>query len=65
MARGSASQGSIIMFAHDKLEVINNALMKIGLPLAASLEDCDWNAATVYDLVVEQILRSLDRKSVV
>ncbi len=48
------------MFAHNKLEVINNALMKIGLPLAASLEDCDWNAATVYDLVVEQILRSFN-----
>ena len=48
------------MFAHDKLEVINNALMTIGLPLAASLEDCDWNASTVYDLVVEQILRSFN-----
>lgn len=48
------------MFAHNKLEVINNALMKIGLPLAASLDDCDWNASSVYDLVVEQVLRSFN-----
>lgn len=48
------------MFAHTRLEVINNALMKIGLPLAATLADCDWNASTVYDLVVEQCLRSFN-----
>ena len=48
------------MFAHDKLEVINSALMKIGLPLAATLDDCDWNASSVYDLAVEQVLRSFN-----
>lgn len=48
------------MFAHNKLEVINSALMKIGLPLAATLDDADWNASTVYDLVVERVLRSFN-----
>lgn len=46
------------MPSHDKLNVINNALMKIGLPLAATLDDCDWNAASIYDLALEQVLRS-------
>ena len=42
----------------DKLGVINNALLKVGLPLAASLDDADWNAATIYTTVVKQYLRS-------
>ncbi len=42
----------------DKLGVINAALMKVGLPLAASVEDADFNAATVYSTVVKQALRS-------
>jgi len=43
---------------NDKLAVINAALMKVGLPLAASLNDCDWNASTIFDAVAEQALRS-------
>lgn len=41
----------------DKLGVINMALLKTGLPLASSLKDCDWNAAFIFDLCVEQIER--------
>lgn len=41
-----------------KLEVINSALMKAGLPLAASLTDCDWNAAYIYDNCRREVLRS-------
>lgn len=41
----------------DKLGIINMALMKAGLPLAASLEDCDWNAAARFDQIVEDALR--------
>lgn len=43
--------------AQDKLLVINKALLKVGLPLAANLEDCDWNAKLVYENVTEQLLR--------
>lgn len=42
----------------DKLWIINSALMKTGLPLAASLDDCDWNANYIYDNCTEQVLRS-------
>lgn len=42
----------------DKLGVINKALMKVGLPLAASLQDADWNATTAYESAVKQALRS-------
>lgn len=39
------------------LDVINAALLKVGLPLAATLEDCDWNARFVFDNVVNRLLR--------
>lgn len=41
----------------DKLQVINHALMKCGLPLAAVLGDCDWNALTAFQTVEEKLLR--------
>ena len=41
-----------------KLEIINNALMKVGLPLADSLSDVDWNAQTIYETAARQALRS-------
>lgn len=41
-----------------KLEIINNGLMKVGLPLAASLDDADWNASIIFDTVAKQALRS-------
>lgn len=41
----------------DQLTIINKALMKCGLPLAAALNDCDWNAQLVYDSAVEECLR--------
>ena len=41
-----------------KLEVINNGLMKVGLPLAASLQDADYNASIIFDTVSKQALRS-------
>lgn len=39
-----------------KLDIINNALMKCGLPLAASLAEADYNAMHVYDASVESVL---------
>lgn len=42
----------------DQLAIINKALMKCGLPLAAALDDCDWNASAVYDSCAEECLRS-------
>lgn len=42
----------------DKLEIINNALIKCGLPLAAALNDCDWNASYFYDPVRKKLLRN-------
>lgn len=42
----------------DQLLIINKALMKVGLPLAAALNDCDWNAQTVYESAVEEVLRT-------
>ena len=42
----------------DKLSVINAALMKCGLPLAASLQDADWGASERFEDVVEQLLRA-------
>ena len=42
----------------DKLSVINAALMKCGLPLAAALNDADWGASSRFDSVTEQLLRA-------
>ena len=42
----------------DRLGVINRALMKTGLPLAASENDCDWNAASIFEDVACELLRS-------
>ncbi|MCM1237029.1 MAG: hypothetical protein NC489_43695 [Ruminococcus flavefaciens] len=42
----------------DKLGVINLALLKTALPLAAALGDCDWNAGYIFDHVAEQSLRA-------
>lgn len=41
----------------DRLLVINKALMKAGLPLAASLNDVDWNAQLVFESCVDEALR--------
>lgn len=41
-----------------RLEIINHALLKVGLPLAAGLDDCDWNANFVFDAGAEQALRA-------
>ncbi len=40
----------------DKLGIINLALLKCALPLAANLEDCDYNASVIFDNVAEQNL---------
>ena len=40
-----------------KLEIVNNALMKCGLPLAASLDDCDWNVQAIFEGVAGEVLR--------
>lgn len=42
----------------DQLAIINRALLKCGLPLAAALNDCDWNATLVYDACASECLRS-------
>lgn len=42
----------------NKLDLINSALLKCGLPLAASLADCDWNAALVFEQSAETTLRT-------
>lgn len=41
----------------DQLTIINKALLKCGLPLAAAINDCDWNAAFVYDSCARELLR--------
>lgn len=41
-----------------KLQIINNALLKVALPPAATLEDCDWNASSVFATCAEQALRA-------
>lgn len=41
----------------DKLTLINKALLKVGLPLAAAEDDCDWNAAMVFEDVAEKAIR--------
>lgn len=41
----------------DKLGVINLALLKVALPLAANLEDCDYNASMIFDNVADQNLK--------
>ncbi len=42
----------------DKLTLINMALMKCGLPLAASLNDCDWNAQLMFEQCAGEALVS-------
>lgn len=42
----------------DQLAIINRALLKCGLPLAASINDCDWNAQIVFEDVSHECLRS-------
>ena len=42
----------------DKLQLINSALLKTGLPPAATLNDCDWNASAVFSLAAEEALRT-------
>lgn len=42
----------------DQLTLINKALMKCGLPQAAALNDCDWNAASIFDCATDEVLRS-------
>lgn len=42
----------------NKLDVINMALLKCGLPLAGNIDDCDWNAAFVYDNCLRECLRA-------
>lgn len=32
--------------------------MKCGLPLAAAVNDCDWNASVIFEDVVDELLRS-------
>lgn len=41
----------------DELTIINKALLRCGLPLAAALQDCDWNAAFVFDTCSKEVLR--------
>lgn len=41
-----------------KLEIINMALAKTGLPLAATLNDADWNASTFFKPVAQAAIRS-------
>lgn len=41
----------------DKLTIINKALLKCGLPLAAAVKDCDWNASLIYDSCARELLR--------
>ena len=42
----------------DKLSIINNALLKVALPPAAALDDCDWNAGRVFESSAEECLRA-------
>lgn len=42
----------------DQLDIVNRALLKCGLPLAASLNDCDWNASLVFEAVSHECLRN-------
>lgn len=42
----------------DQLAIINRALMKCGLPLAAAINDYDWNAAFVFEAAAGECLRS-------
>ena len=42
----------------DKLAAVNAALMKCGLPLAASLRDTDWGASERFDAVTDLLLRA-------
>lgn len=42
----------------DQLGIINKALLKCGLPMAAALNDCDWNAAFVFESASHECLRS-------
>lgn len=40
----------------DKLSIINHALMTCGLPLSATLADCDWNATLAYPLIYGKMM---------
>lgn len=42
----------------DELTLINAALAKCGLPLAAALNDCDWNASYFLESATKECLRS-------
>ena len=44
--------------AHDKLSVVNMALLKTALPLAASLDDFDYNIGLVFENVATEALRT-------
>lgn len=37
--------------------IINKAMLRCGLPLTAALEDCDWNAAFIFETSAEEVLR--------
>lgn len=41
-----------------RLDIINRALMKCGLALAASINDCDWNASITFEDCAAEVLRS-------
>lgn len=41
-----------------QLEVINMALLKVPLPIAASLNDANWNAVENFEQVTKEVLRS-------
>lgn len=42
----------------DQLTIINKALLKCGLPLAAAMNDCDWNASMVYESASHEVFRA-------
>lgn len=42
----------------DKLQIINRALWKCGLPPAAALNDGDWEAGVDFDAAAAEVLRS-------
>lgn len=41
----------------DKLQIINRALMKTGLPLADNLKDLEWDASVIFDTLARELLR--------
>lgn len=42
----------------DQLTIINKALLKCGLPLAAAINDCDWNAALIFESASHEVFRN-------